>query len=187
MQSIRKWIEFSKLSILFLPKKSIFAKKKFEIFNKFDRNFWIFSKNYLKFSNFMKPINPEKFSGNSPIWLRNLQWRRKEFFRVERSGHLKTIKRPPQVGRGLRPPPDYWKWHENSWNFWRKSTGIYRKCKIIEIWWKLSIEQVKVSNLPSKTLLVCTKNEENFERFQENFEIFWSKSLWKIDFFHYFY
>ena len=28
----------------------------------------------------MKPINAEKFSGNSPIWLRNLQWRRNEFF-----------------------------------------------------------------------------------------------------------
>ena len=35
-----------------------------------------------------------------------------------------------------------------------------------------------------KTLRVWTKNEENFENFQENFEIFWSKSLLKIDFFH---
>ena len=34
-----------------------------------------------------------------------------------------------------------------------------------------------------KNLRVWTKNEENFEKFQENCEIFWSKSLWKIDFF----
>ena len=37
-----------------------------------------------------------------------------------------------------------------------------------------------------KTLRVWTKNEENFENFQGNFEIFWSKSLWKIDFFSHF-
>ena len=31
------------------------------------------------------------------------------------------------------------------------------------------------------------KNEENLEKYQENFEIFWSKSLWKMDFFSQFY
>ena len=60
-----------------------------------------------KLSNFMKPINAEKISVNSLILLRNLQWRRKEFFRGERSGHLKTIKRPPQGVRGAKAlPPD---------------------------------------------------------------------------------
>ena len=34
-----------------------------------------------KFSNFMKPINVEKISVNSLIWLWNLQWQRKEYFR----------------------------------------------------------------------------------------------------------
>ena len=38
-----------------------------------------------------------------------------------------------------------------------------------------------------KNLRVWTKNEENFEKFQENFEIFWSKSLWKIEFFSQFF
>ena len=38
-----------------------------------------------------------------------------------------------------------------------------------------------------KTLRVWTKNEEHFESFQEKFEIFWSKSLWKIDFFSQFF
>ena len=57
-----------------------------------------------KFSNFMKHINAEKISVNSLIWLRNLQWGRREFFRWERSGHLKTIKRPPQGVRGAKAP-----------------------------------------------------------------------------------
>ena len=35
-----------------------------------------------------------------------------------------------------------------------------------------------------KTFRVWTKNEETFENFQVNFEILWSKSVWKIDFFH---
>ena len=46
----------------------------------------------------MKPINTEKISVNSLIWIRNLQWRRKELFRWERSGHLKTIKQAPPAG-----------------------------------------------------------------------------------------
>ena len=62
-----------------------------------------------KFSIFMKPINPEKFSVNSRIWLRNLQWRRKEFFRGP--GHLKAIKRPPQGVRGAKAPRTVAKFH----------------------------------------------------------------------------
>ena len=42
----------------------------------------------------------------------------------------------------------------------------------------------KAKQTACKTLRVWTKNEENFENFQENLEIFLSKSLWKIDFFH---
>ena len=41
----------------------------------------------------------------------------------------------------------------------------------------------KIKQAACKTLRVWIKNEENFEKFQENFEIFWSKSLWKINFF----
>ena len=64
-----------------------------------------------KLSNFMKPINTEKISVNSLIWLRNLQWRRKEFFRSECSGHLKTIKHPPQGVRGAKAPRKVAKFH----------------------------------------------------------------------------
>ena len=42
----------------------------------------------------------------------------------------------------------------------------------------------KIKQAACKTLRVWSKNEENFEKFQANFEIFLSKSLWKIDFFH---
>ena len=58
--------------------------------------------------------------------------------------------------------------------------------KILEIWdlrndfhWAGKIKQPAC-----KTLRVWTKSEENFEIFQEKFEIFWSKYLWKIEFFH---
>ena len=76
----RKWIEFSKITISFFPKKSIFSKKKFEKLNIFDRIYEFFRKIIWKFSNFMKPINPEKFTWNCLISLKNLQWRRKELF-----------------------------------------------------------------------------------------------------------
>ena len=36
---------------------------------------------------------------------------------------------------------------------------------------------------PCKSLSVWTKSEEKLEKFRENFEIFCSKSLWKIAFF----
>ena len=45
----------------------------------------------------------------------------------------------------------------------------------------------KIKHPASKTLRVWTKNEEIFENFQENFEIFLLKSLWQIDFFTSFY
>ena len=49
----------------------------------------------------MKPINPEKFSVNSLIWLRNLQWRRKEFFLGGGTlGPLKDYQAPTAGGPG---------------------------------------------------------------------------------------
>ena len=50
IQSIRKWIHFSKMSTFFSP---IFSKKNLGKLNIFYKNFWIFSKNYFKFSLFM--------------------------------------------------------------------------------------------------------------------------------------
>ena len=48
IQSIRKWILFSKSATFFLPKNPFFSKKTFEKL----RNFWIFSKDYFKIFNF---------------------------------------------------------------------------------------------------------------------------------------
>ena len=78
---------------------------------------------------------------------------------------------------------DYWKWHENSWNFWSKSTGMYRKMQDHRDLMNDLDCASKTTQRACKTLRAWTKNQKNFEKFQENFEIFWSKSLWKIDFF----
>ena len=72
-----------------------------------------------------------------------------------------------------------------AWKFLKfleeKSSGIFRKMQdnrdpINESDWPGKCKQVAC-----KTLRVSTKNEENFEKVQENSEIFWSKSLWKMD------
>ena len=96
---------------IFLPQKSIFSKKKFENWTYLTRIYEFFRIIIWKFSNFMKPKISEKISVNSLIWLRNLQWRRKEFFRWERSCHVKTIKRPPQGVRGAKAPRTVAKFH----------------------------------------------------------------------------
>ena len=81
MQSIRKWIEFSKISIFSCPKIYFFLRKNSKNWTYLTGIYECFRKIIWKFSNFMKSINPEKISGNSLIWLRNLQWSRREFFR----------------------------------------------------------------------------------------------------------
>ena len=53
------------------------------------------------------------------------------------------------------------------------------KWKIINIWRMISIGPEKLRNVRAKCCAFWPKNEENFE-------IFWSKSLWKIDFFSHF-
>ena len=57
-----------------------------------------------KFSIFMKPINPEKFSMNSIMWLTNLQWRRQEFFRDGTPRPLEGYQAPPAGGPGAKAP-----------------------------------------------------------------------------------
>ena len=81
---------------------------------------------------------------------------------------------------------DYWKWDENSWNLWRKSAGICRKMKDPQNFKKDFHPPGKIKKPTSKALWVRTKNEESFENFQENIEIFWSNSVFKIYCFHIF-
>ena len=53
IQSIWKWIHFSKMSTFFFSRGSIFSKKNLEKVYIFYKNFWIFSNNYFKISLFM--------------------------------------------------------------------------------------------------------------------------------------
>ena len=45
------------------------------------------------------------------------------------------------------------------------------------------ISLVQLGDILLKCSEIWTKNEENLEKVQENFEIFWLKFLWKFDFF----
>ena len=141
-----------------MPKKSIFSKKKFEKLNIFDRNLWFFSNNYFKLSNFMKPINAEKISVNSHIWLRNLQSRRKEFFWSERSGHLKTIKRPPQGVRGAKAPGTVAKFHFLKRFKVFENEFIFQKCQHFS---------------SPKDWIYFTRISEFFRTFILNFHFLW--------------
>ena len=67
---------------------------------------------------------------------------------------------------------DYWKWDENSWNFWRKSTAICPKMKDHQDLKNDFHRTGKIKKPAYKFMRIWTKNQENFERFQENFEIF---------------
>ena len=72
---------FQKYQNFSCPKNPFFLRQNSKNWTYLTGIYEFFRKIIWKFSNFMKPINPEKFSVNSLIWLRNLQWRRKEFFR----------------------------------------------------------------------------------------------------------
>ena len=80
IQSIRKWIEFSKISIFFLPKKSNFSKKKFEKLNIFDRNLSIFSKNYLKIFKFYETYKSREIFGEFPYLVEKFTMEAKGIF-----------------------------------------------------------------------------------------------------------
>ena len=56
--------------------------------------------------------------------------------------------------------------------FWRKSTGIYRKKQDHRDLMNDFDRADKDKQAACKTLRVWTKNEEDFEKFQENFQIF---------------
>ena len=54
----------------------------------------------------MKPINPEKFSVNSLIWLRNFPLAAKGIFSGGTLGPLKDYQAPTAGGQGGEGPPD---------------------------------------------------------------------------------
>ena len=76
---------------------------------------------------------------------------------------------------------DYWKWYENVWKILEKIVSNLKKFKLMKIWWIFSIGHRNVRKLLTK---FCEFRPKFKKKIQENFEIFWSKSLWKIGFFH---
>ena len=106
MQSIRKWIEFSKISTFFFPKKSIFSKKNFEKLNIFDRNFWIFSNNYLKNFNFYETYKYREIFAEFCYLVEKFTVAAKGIFSGGTLGPLKDYQAPPAGGPGAEGPPD---------------------------------------------------------------------------------
>ena len=89
---------------IFLAQKSIFSKKKFEKLNIFDWNLGIFSKNYLKIVKFYETYKSREIFRKFSYLVEKFTVAAKEIIRGGSSGHLKTIKRPPQVVRGAKAP-----------------------------------------------------------------------------------
>ena len=66
IQSIRKWIHFSKISTFFLARKSIFFQRKNSKIGHISQEFLSFLEKYIEFWFFWRNcINPEKFPMNS--------------------------------------------------------------------------------------------------------------------------
>ena len=125
-----------------------------------------------KFSIFIKPINPEKFSVNSIIWLRNLQRRRQEFFERERPGHLNAIKRPLRGSGGGKGPPDgsevsFFKTIQSTWkwiHFSKMSTFFFSKRSIFS---KKNLEKL---NIFYKNFWIFSKNYFKFSIFMRTYK-----------------
>ena len=66
-------------------------------------------------------------------------------------------------------------------NFGENRLYFVEKFKLIKIWWIISIGH---RNLRKVLTIFCEFGPKMKKKIQEKFEIFWSKSLWKIDFFH---
>ena len=159
MQSIRKWIEFWKISTFFLPQKSLFLRKNSKNWTYLTGIYDFFRIIIWKFSNFMKPINPEKISANSLIWLRNWQG----IFRGEFSGHLETIKRSLQGVRGAKDGSEV--------SFFKTIQSIWK--------WIHFSKNVNIFLLQKINFL---KNLEKLNIFYKNFWIF-SNTYFKFSFF----
>ena len=85
----------------------------------------MFSKNYLKMFKFYETLKSRENFGEFSYLVEKFTVAAKGIFRRERSGHLKTIKRPPQAVRWAKAPRTVAKFHflkrfkviENEFNF----------------------------------------------------------------------
>ena len=148
IQSIRKWIEFSKISTFFLPKTIYFF---FEKLNILDRNFWFFSNNYLKIFNFYKTYKSIEIFGELYYLVEKFTVAEQGIFSGERPGHLNAIKRPRQGVRGEGPP----------------NSSEVSLCKTIQSIWKwIHFSKMATFFVPKRSIL-SKKNLEKLNILQE--------------------
>ena len=91
---------------IFLAQKSSFSKKKFEKFNIFDWNLWIFSKNYLKIFKFYETYKSREIFGKFSYLVEKFTVAAKGFFSGGTLGPLKDYQAPTAGGPGGEGPPD---------------------------------------------------------------------------------
>ena len=149
---------FQKYQHLFLAKSYIFSKNNFENWTYFTR-----------ISEFFRTI----------IYKISISW---EFYKKRRSQRILISSWEIYQTSSKRTIGNWMKICEIFGDNQLKSK---EKFKIIKRWRMIAIEQGKLRTC-LQNMRVWNNNEENLEKFQENFENFWSKSLWKIDFFHIF-
>ena len=131
----------------------------------------VFGKNIWKFSDFMKPINPEKLWGNSVIRFRYLQWPRKEFFQgnsratkilwsVQR--RVSGVRRPTGTVRSFifQTNPSIWK----GIHFSKMSTFFFPKRSII------SKKNLGKLNIFFKNFWIFSKNYFKFSLFMISYK-----------------
>ena len=111
MQSIRKWIEFSKISTFFFPKKSIFSKKKFEKVNIFDRNLWIFRLIICKTFKFYETYERRENFSEFSYFAKKFPVAAGEIISVGTLGPLKDYQALPAGGPGAKAPRTVAKFH----------------------------------------------------------------------------
>ena len=88
---------------IFLGQKYIFLRKDSKM-EHISLEFMIFSKNYLKFFQFYETFKSRGIFGKFSYLVEKFPVAPTGIFQGERSGHLKTIKRPPQRVRGAKAP-----------------------------------------------------------------------------------
>ena len=102
MQSIRKWIAFSKISTFSCP-KIYFSKKNFDKLKIFDTNFWIFSNNYLKIFKLNATYKSRENFGEFYYLVEKFTVAARGIFSVGTLGPLKDYQ-APRRGSGRRRP-----------------------------------------------------------------------------------
>ena len=164
-------MEFSKISIFFLPNKSIFSKKKFEQVNIFYRNLWIFSKNYLIIFKFYETLKAREIFGEFPYLVEKFPVAAKGIFSAGRLQRRKDYQAPTAVGPGGEGPSTVAKFH------------FFKRCKVLEN--KSSFQKYQyfscLTNLfflrkNSKKWTYFTGIYEFFEKLFDNFQIWWNLS-----------